>query len=160
MTPLRIVIVGRVVVDYSFAKVKEVLHPLPIGDNYELHAINRRIPDHWKDIPHVYCYENVDASTMFRVVVESHYMALLDSNKDHASVSMSGAVPMSFTALTPLLMLPSFKEHSQLSTPLEITKDTHLPSDRNGYKRLVRKVAEERQRLLTQRNEILDKYVG
>lgn len=73
--------------------------------NVHFHMINRRMPNFLFNQNHISTYVNIDASKMIDLLLNSHYLLLLDHNKDHVNGrSSSSSIMLGFSAACQLIM--------------------------------------------------------
>jgi hypothetical protein len=73
-------------------------------------------------------YKNIDTDNLMNILYQSSYILTdITSSKDYTNTTMSGAIPLSFTTLTPLIISKHTNMYYNLKNVIEYDKNSSDP---------------------------------
>jgi len=126
-----------------------------------LHAISRcMIPEKFKGLSDRFqlnIYRNIHIIDLIKMLGMSSYILTdITNNKDYENTTMSGAIPMSFNTLTPLIMSKQTNRYYKFNNVIEFDKTSN--EDINLVDINIYLLEQERANIISKNNCILKKY--
>ena len=104
-----------------------IINRLQSGKTIAIHAISRDMDasrfSHLRDDIELHIYKNIDACDLFRIVAHSDVVVTdVSVYPEYENIKMSGAIPLAFSTLVPLIISKQTNSHYQFKNVIEFDK--------------------------------------
>ncbi len=116
-----------VIVNNDYFYHSSIINRLQSGKPIVIHAISRDMDasrfSHLRDDIELNIYKNIDAVELLRIVAHSDFVLTdVSVNPEYENIKMSGAIPLAFSTLVPLIISKQTNSHYQFKNVIEFDK--------------------------------------
>ena len=116
-----------VIVNNDYCYHSSIINRLQSGNPIVIHAISRDMDasrfSRLRDDIELHIYKNIDACALFRIVAHSDFVLTdVSVNPEYENIKMSGAIPLAFSMLVPLIISKQTNSHYQFKNIIEFDK--------------------------------------